>query len=125
MYDWKSRTIIDLKTTNFVDWQIRNNYLPRKEHILQLQCYSTMFSEVIPIENLCLLYIDMSNLCAYKINNVDRTLWITERIQKIENSLKIVTPPAAEVSGLCQFCNYKKICETDGNGYRKMVSEIY
>lgn len=114
MYDWKSRTIIDLKTTNFVSWQIKNNHLPRSEHILQIQCYGTMFSHIIPIENLNLVYADMTNLYAFKVNNVDRTAWITERIQSIEDALDKNKPPDAEISGLCQFCKYQNRCTEDG-----------
>ena len=116
IYDWKSRTIIDVKTSNFVDWQIKNNYLPRKEHILQIQCYATMFSQLIPVENLSLLYIDMSSLFTFNIKNIDRTEWIKKRIQGIEDSLNTSMLPRGEVSGLCQFCKYQKRCIKDGGG---------
>ena len=31
MYDWKTKTIIDLKTTKFVRWQIKQGFLPKPE----------------------------------------------------------------------------------------------
>ncbi len=46
MYDWKTKTIIDLKTTKMIKWQIKQGFLPRIEHILQVQCYGTMVSEI-------------------------------------------------------------------------------
>ena len=116
MYDWKSMTVIDLKTTKFVDWQIRNGYIPKAEHILQVQIYGTIFSRLIPIEKLCLVYADMNQLVAYRVKRKDMSTWITERVRKLDNSLNRKTPPQGEVSGLCQFCNYQKKCLEDGNG---------
>ena len=62
MYDWKTKTVIDLKSTKFVKWQIKRGFLPKMEHILQLQCYDTMFSPYIPIENLNIVYVDNLSL---------------------------------------------------------------
>lgn len=45
MYDWKTKTIKDLKTTKMIRWQMRRGFIPRLEHILQVQCYGTMFSQ--------------------------------------------------------------------------------
>ena len=64
MYDWKTATIIDLKTTRYVKWQIKQGFIPKPEHIMQLQCYNTMFSKIIPVKNLNILYVDMSDIVA-------------------------------------------------------------
>lgn len=116
MYDWKSRTIIDLKTTKFVNWQLKNKLIPKIEHILQIQCYGTMFSTVIPIEQLCLVYADMDTMVAFKVKNRDMSHWIKERIKELENSVFNNNPPQGEESGVCQFCKYKIRCYADGNG---------
>jgi hypothetical protein len=42
MYDWRMKTIIDLKITKFIKWQIKQGFIPRLEHILQVQCYDTV-----------------------------------------------------------------------------------
>lgn len=57
MYDWKTATIIDLKTTKIVKWQIKQGFIPRAEHILQLQGYGTMFSKVFQVENLNIIWM--------------------------------------------------------------------
>jgi len=116
MYDWKTKTIIDLKTTKSVRWQIKNGYIPKLEHILQVQCYYTMFSDVIPVENLNLVYADMQDIVTYRVKKNDLSEWIKTRINDIENSLTRKSVPNGETSGLCQFCKYQSRCFSDGNG---------
>lgn len=116
MYDWKTKTIIDLKTTKFVRWQIKQGFLPKLEHILQLQCYDTMFSEYIPVENLNIVYADMSDIVTYKVEKRDLTNWIRTRVQDIEDAKEENTIPNGETSGLCKYCKYQTKCFDDGNG---------
>lgn len=116
MYDWKTKTIIDLKTTKFVRWQIKQGFLPKPEHILQLQCYDTMFSKYMPVENLNIVYADMSDIVTYKVQKRDLTDWIKTRIQEIESAKIEKIIPNGEVSGLCKYCKYQTRCFEDGNG---------
>lgn len=116
MYDWKSKTIIDLKTTKFVKWQIKRGFLPKLEHILQVQCYDTIFSEYLPVENLNIVYVDMNDIVTYKIKKRDLTKWIRKSIRDIEESLSTKKIPKGQVTGLCQFCPYQTKCFNDGNG---------
>jgi CRISPR/Cas system-associated exonuclease Cas4 (RecB family) len=119
MYDWKTRTIIDLKTTKLVKWQIKQGFLPRAEHILQLQCYGTMFSGIMPVENLNIVYVDMNDIVTYKVQLRDLTDWIKTRVTEIEEALSNKTIPTGQVSGLCQFCRYQTRCFSDGNGLQE------
>ena len=116
MYDWKTKTIIDLKTTKFVRWQIKQGFLPKLEHILQLQCYDTMFSQYMPVENLNIVYADMTDIVTYKVQKRDLTDWIKTRISEIENSKESKKIPKGEISGLCKFCKYQTQCFEEGNG---------
>jgi len=116
MYDWKTKTIIDLKTTKFVRWQIKQGFLPKLEHVLQLQCYDTMFSEYVPVENLNIVYADMSDIVTYKVEKRDLTNWIKTRVQEIEDAKEENTIPNGETSGLCKYCKYQTKCFDDGNG---------
>ena len=116
MYDWKTKTIIDLKTTKFVRWQIKQGFLPKPEHILQLQCYDTMFSEYMPVKNLNIVYADMSDIVTYKVQKRDLSKWIKTRIQEIESAKTDKKTPKGEVSGLCKFCKYQTRCFEEGNG---------
>ena len=116
MYDWKTKTVIDLKSTKFVKWQIKRGFLPKLEHILQVQCYGTMFSNYIPIENLNIVYVDTNDIVTYKIKNRDLSTWIKTRIQEIEEAVNNKTIIKGEPSGLCQYCRYQSRCFNDGNG---------
>ena len=116
MYDWKTKTIIDLKTTKFVRWQIKQGFLPKMEHILQLQCYDTMFSQYMPVDNLNIVYADMTDIVTYKVQKRDLTKWIKTRIKEIENSKESKEIPRGEISGLCKFCKYQTNCFEEGNG---------
>ena len=116
MYDWKTKTIIDLKTTKFVRWQIKQGFLPKPEHILQLQCYDTMFSGYMPVENLNIVYADMSDIVTYKVQKRDLSDWIKTRIQEIESAKTEKIIPSGEVSGLCKYCKYQTRCSEDRNG---------
>ena len=124
MYDWKTKTIIDLKTTKFVRWQIKQGFLPKPEHILQLQCYDTMFSEYVPVENLNIVYADMSDIVTYKVQKRDLTKWIKTRIQEIESAKNGETIPNGEVSGLCKYCKYQTKCSETGNGLEEKPLSI-
>ena len=116
MYDWKTATIIDLKTTKFVKWQIKQGFIPRVEHILQLQCYNTIFSDIIPVENLNVLYVDMKDMVTFKIQRQDLKEWIKGRIQELEDSLAENKVPNGEVSGICKYCKYQTRCYNTGSG---------
>lgn len=116
MYDWKTKTIIDLKTTKFVRWQIKQGFLPKPEHILQVQCYDTMFSQYMPVENLNIVYADMSDIVTFKIQKRDMSNWIVQRIQEVESAKANKIMPSGEVSSMCKFCKYQTRCSNDGNG---------
>jgi CRISPR/Cas system-associated exonuclease Cas4 (RecB family) len=119
MYDWRTKTIIDLKTTKFIKWQIKQGFIPRLEHLLQVQCYDTVFSETLPIENLNIVYADMSDIVTYKIHRRDLTEWIRIRIQEIEDFICENKVPIGEVSGVCKYCKYQTRCHNDGNGLKE------
>ena len=116
MYDWKTKTVIDLKSTKFVKWQIKKVFLPKIEHIMQLQCYDTIFSQYIPIENLNIVYVDNNDIVSYNVKKRDLTKWIQTRIQGIEDAITQNDVPPGEPTGLCQFCKYQTRCFNEGNG---------
>ena len=120
MYDRRTKTIIDLKTTKAIKWQIKQGFLPRLEHILQVQCYFTMFSEIIPVEHLNLVYVDMNEIMAYRVKTRNMSDWLKIRVQEIEDSIVEMRIPKGEVSALCKYCRYQARCYADGNGLKDM-----
>ena len=113
MYDWKTKTIIDLKTTKDVYSQAEEGTIPRKEDILQIQCYGTIFSNIIPIQELVLVYADLNDMIAFRIANEDKTWWLKERILELEKAIINKNPPKREISKLCYFCKYLNQCNPD------------
>ena len=120
MYDWKTKTIIDLKTTKDVYSQAQEGTIPKKEDILQIQCYGTIFSSVIPVQELVLVYADLNDMIAFRIVNEDKTWWLKERILELENSISLKEPPSRQVSKLCHFCKYESEC----NPFTEEIVEI-
>ena len=110
MYDEKTKTVLDLKTTNNVLWQVKHQMLPKHEHILQVQCYYTMFSKIIPIEHLNLVYADMSEIVVFDVFLKDRTSWITNRIELLEVDMENGIVPIAEKGNNCKFCKFQIAC---------------
>jgi len=119
MYDWKTKTIIDLKTTKDVYSQAEEGTIPRKEDILQIQCYGTIFSNVIPVQNLILVYADLNDMIAFRIASEDKTWWLKERILELEKSIIDKKPPQREISKLCHFCKYLNQCKPYDNIFIK------
>jgi CRISPR/Cas system-associated exonuclease Cas4 (RecB family) len=123
MYDWRTATIIDLKTTKFVKWQKKQGFIPRIEHALQLQCYSTMFSTIIPVKNVNLLYVDMNEMVAYNVQNRDLSDWMKNRIQELEDSISKNQIPNGDPSALCKYCRYQTRCyNSEGGIHTKPLS---
>jgi CRISPR-associated exonuclease Cas4 len=101
--------IVDIKTTKSVNWQVENKYLPKQEHIEQLNLYL----HALGIEQGSIVYIDKSDgvifnhpvnysssIYEYSINNVTKML-------EIEESKKL--PPPKEI-WLCKFCQFNDVC---------------
>ena len=68
------------------------------------------------VDNLNIIYVDMSDIITYKVQLRDLTEWIKTRIFEIEEALDDKTIPTGQVSGLCQFCRYQTRCYNDRNG---------
>ena len=115
MYDWKTKTIIDLKTTKDVYSQAEEGTIPKKEDILQIQCYGTIFSNIIPVQELVLVYADLNDMLAFRIANEDKTWWLKDRILELEQSINNKIPPKQEISKLCYFCKFFNQCNPNEN----------
>jgi PD-(D/E)XK nuclease superfamily len=86
IYDYKTDTIIDLKTTSAVKWQFEKHLIPREGDIHQLQCYGSIFDGKIGVANLILLYVDMKNLITFKVPLVNKLGLIQDRMLRLHLS---------------------------------------
>jgi CRISPR/Cas system-associated exonuclease Cas4 (RecB family) len=84
--------------------------------VLRLQCYDTIFSRRLRVENLNVLYVDMNEIVAYKVQKRDRQKWLRARIQELEDSVAKNMFPNGEVSGVCKYCRYQTRCYNSGGG---------
>jgi len=117
MYDYKTETIIDLKTTSAVKWQYEKNLIPRQRDIHQLQSYGSLFDPKIGVANLTLLYADLKNLISFKVPVVNKLKWIEDRLLELYLSVHVMkSPPQAERSVACDYCKFKKRCDSDSKG---------
>ena len=41
-FEPESSTVYELKTSRFVKWQSEKGFIPRENHIAQVQCYATL-----------------------------------------------------------------------------------
>jgi len=71
-----------------------------------------VFSQILPVENLVIVYADMSNIVAFRVQRRDLREWLKIKIQNLENAIFGNKVPAGEVSGLCKFCRYQIRCYT-------------
>jgi hypothetical protein len=80
--------------------------------------------QILPIENLNIVYADMNDFVAYNVKKRDITEWIRSRIKEIEDSLSSRRTPDGETSGLCKYCKYQTKCHYDGNGLTEQPRSI-
>lgn len=85
--------------------------LPTPKHILQLQCYGTIFKDIIPVKKLRLEYFDMNRFRSYDVSLVDKTAWLEERVNKLHVAVRDSTPPEDEPRFECRYCLWQKECK--------------
>lgn len=117
MYEPYREEILDLKTTKFLGWQKKSSFVPRIKDVRQLQIYEILYSKILPVKKLTLLYADMSELVAFNVPILKETQsWLKERIIKIETAIETKTPPPGEVTKLCDYCPFQTRCHADKGG---------
>ena len=117
MYQPYSAEILDLKTTKFLGWQKKSSFVPRTKDVRQAQIYEIIYSKILPVKKLTLLYADMSELVAFNVPILKETRsWLKERIIKIETAMETKMPPPGEVSKLCDYCSFQTRCHGDKGG---------
>jgi CRISPR/Cas system-associated exonuclease Cas4 (RecB family) len=110
-YDPETATIYDLKTTRFVKWQNEKGFLPKENHIAQVQCYASIFDEYgIQVNRLVLLYVDDKDIVAKQVPVGNRKQWMIQRASTLHKALKSTQLPEPEVSGSCKYCPFITLC---------------
>ena len=124
MYDHKTKTILELKTIDNVARLSMEERLPFSEHVQQVQAYYTIFSKLLPVEKLNLIYVDMNDMICFEIPIRDVSNWIKNRLVDIQNHVDSERIPDGEVSGNCRFCRYQTACFTKGGGIKENPQSV-
>jgi CRISPR/Cas system-associated exonuclease Cas4 (RecB family) len=110
-YDPETATIYDLKTTRFVSWQADKGFIPRANHITQVQCYYTMLDIYgIPVNRLVLIYVDDKDIITKQVPLGNRRQWMIERASMLHMALTYSKLPKPEVGSGCKYCYFLENC---------------
>lgn len=110
-YDPETATVYDLKTTRFVRWQSEKGFIPRQNHLSQIQSYYTLLdSYAIPVKRLVLIYVDDKNILAKDVPLGYRKEWMIQRATALHQSMKDSVLPNPEPGSMCHYCPYLDKC---------------
>jgi CRISPR/Cas system-associated exonuclease Cas4 (RecB family) len=124
-YDPETATIYDLKTTRFVNWQIEKGFIPRENHVAQVQCYYTLLDLYgIPVSRLVLIYVDDKNIVTKQVPLGNRRQWIIQRATLLHKALTSSQSPKPEASSACKYCCFVETCpqKSEAARFREVVS---
>lgn len=110
-FDPETATVYDLKTTRFVNWQDEKGFIPRENHVAQVQCYNTLLDLYgIPVNRLVLVYVDDKNIVAKQVPMGNRKEWMIQRAILLRRAFAEAQLPEPEPSSSCKYCPHVNIC---------------
>jgi CRISPR/Cas system-associated exonuclease Cas4 (RecB family) len=121
-YDPDTATIYDLKTTRFVKWQDEKGFIPRENHVAQIQCYSTLFELYgITVNRLVLVYVDDKTILAKQVPLGGRREWMITRATTLHRAFQTSQIPEPEVGPGCAYCPFIELCpkSSEAMAFRK------
>jgi len=86
---------------------------PQKHHILQGQAYYSLLDPLrqSTIKKIVLVYLSMQKIRHFEIVPRDILPWLQDRAVQLTRAIKTKTPPPAELTWLCKYCEFAKLCE--------------
>jgi CRISPR/Cas system-associated exonuclease Cas4 (RecB family) len=110
-YDPDTATIYELKTTRFVNWQHEKGFIPRENHVAQIQCYSTLLDNYgIPVDRLILVYLDDQNILPEQVPLGSRKVWMVQRATLLHRALQNSKICEPETGVGCRYCSFVTVC---------------
>jgi len=110
-FEPETATIYDLKTTRFAKWQAEKGYVPKENHIAQIQCYATLLDPYgIAVNRLVLIYADDKELIPKEVPLGNRRQWMIERATALHRAFKQTTLPTPEPGSFCKYCPFTDQC---------------
>jgi CRISPR/Cas system-associated exonuclease Cas4 (RecB family) len=110
-YDPESATVYDVKTSRFIKWQEEKGFIPRENHIAQVQSYYTLLSlYAVPVNRLVLVYLDDTSIITKEVLLGNRKEWIIRRATILHQALSQSRIPEPERDTWCKYCPFSQIC---------------
>jgi len=110
-FEPESSTVYELKTSRFVKWQSEKGFIPRENHIAQVQCYATLLESYgIAVNRLVLIYVDDKEIVPKEVHPGNRKQWMIERATILHRALKESSLPKPEVGSSCKYCPFVGQC---------------
>lgn len=102
--------IVDIKTTKMLDYQLKHKYVPKPEHIEQIELYM----KAMNLNAGAIIYVDKSTgdlqtfMHTSDSSILENTIAKLRAISDAENMQKL---PAYKKIWLCRYCKYADKCE--------------
>lgn len=110
-FEPENASLYELKTSRFVKWQAEKGFIPRENHIAQVQCYATLLGFYgVAVNRLVLIYADDKEIVPKEIPLGNRKQWMIERATKLHRSFKESVAPKAEIGSSCKYCPFVNQC---------------
>jgi CRISPR/Cas system-associated exonuclease Cas4 (RecB family) len=110
-YDPETATVYDVKTSRFVKWQEEKGFIPRENHVAQVQSYYTLLGlYAIPVSRLVLVYVDDTSIVAKEVSLGNRKEWMIERASILHTALTLRQIPEPDPGTWCKYCPFTQIC---------------
>jgi CRISPR/Cas system-associated exonuclease Cas4 (RecB family) len=110
-FDPGTATVYDFKTSRFVKWQLDKGFIPKENHIAQVQCYATLLGQYgIAVSRLVFVYVDDKEIIPKKVSLGNRKQWMIERATVLHQSIEESVPPKPEVGSSCKYCLFLNQC---------------
>lgn len=100
-------TLYEFKTINNIP------QIPSDSHILQAQAYYSLLDEEkkSKIKNIKLIYFSLSNIKVFNVPKRDIISLLEAKGTILAQALKLGKPPRKQKNWLCDYCEFKSLCE--------------
>jgi len=90
---------------------------PQNHHILQGQAYYSLLDPLkqSSIKTIKIVYLSMQKIKTFDVIPRDILPWLQNRAAILAQAIQTKTPPPAEMSWLCKYCDFSDLCEQENS----------
>ncbi len=95
--------------------------VPQKHHVLQAQAYFSLLSprEQVKVNKIIIIYFSLNGIRHFEIPKRDIIYFLEANGTILAQALKSKTPPKKEEGWICEYCEFKELCEKVEKGKYK------